>query len=227
VNELDPILVLSGLTVRRRERAILWDVSTHVQRGSIHVIAGPNGAGKTTLLMTVLAQAPFSGRIVAHWRRSGAVGYVPQTFNVDRALPVTVADFLALTRQRRPVCFGISRRVRERIAELLAAADLSGFENRPLSALSGGELRRVLLVHALNPVPELLILDEPATGLDERAGRRLEETLLTMSRRNGVSVLMVSHDFEQARRIADRVTVLDRTVVADGRAGDTLSRLPR
>ena len=88
--------------------------------------------------------------------------------------------------------------------------------------LSGGELRRVLLANALDPAPELLILDEPAGGLDQGASAGLEDVLVALKDREHVSVLMVSHDLHQVRRIADRVTVLDRRVVADGSPADTL-----
>ncbi len=216
------ILSIAGLTVRRGREAILTDVSFDVARGSIHVVVGPNGAGKSTLLMATLGQTQFTGRITASWQRGGTVGYVPQSFAVDRTLPVTVADFLALTRQRRPICLGIGPAMRARILELLRGVGLPDFSGRPLSVLSGGELRRVLLAHALDPLPELLILDEPAAGLDAAAGRWLEEMLVSVRERDGVTVLMVSHDQEQARRIADRVTLLDRAVVADGPAGEAL-----
>jgi zinc transport system ATP-binding protein len=163
----------------------------------------------------------FDGRIVVHWQRDGRIGYVPQTFVVDASLPVTVEDFLALTRQRRPVCFGVSRPTRDRVASMLNEVGLAGLERRALSVLSGGELRRVLLANALDPIPELLILDEPASGLDEGGVQQLEE-LLRMLKERGTTVLMVSHDLEQVRRVADRVTVLDRSVITEGPPADTL-----
>jgi zinc transport system ATP-binding protein len=216
------ILSIAGLTVRRGREAILTDVSFDVARGSIHVVVGPNGAGKSTLLMAALGQTQFTGRITASWVRGGTVGYVPQSFAVDRTLPVTVADFLALTRQRRPICLGIGPAMRAQILELLRGVGLPDFSDRPLSVLSGGELRRVLLAHALDPLPELLILDEPSAGLDAASGQWLEEMLVSIRARDGVTVLMVSHDHAQARRIADRVTLIDRAVVADGSASETL-----
>jgi zinc transport system ATP-binding protein len=112
--------------------------------------------------------------------------------------------------------------MRARILELLRGVGLPDFSDRPLSVLSGGELRRVLLAHALDPLPELLILDEPAAGLDAASGQWLEEMLVSIRARDGVTVLMVSHDHAQARRIADRVTLLDRAVVADGTASEAL-----
>ncbi|HUP41289.1 MAG TPA: ATP-binding cassette domain-containing protein [Vicinamibacterales bacterium] len=197
---------ISGFTLRTGRQVLLSDFSLTVERGTLHAIVGPNGAGKTTLLSAMLGVVPFEGRIVAHWKERGRIAYVPQQFQVDRTLPVTVADFLALTRQPRPVCFGVTRGTRTRVTQLLDRVSLNGFADRPLAALSGGELRRVLLANALDPLPELLMLDEPASGLDERSVRWLDETL--MSLKGEMTVLMVSHDAEQVRRIADCVTDL-------------------
>jgi zinc transport system ATP-binding protein len=212
------LLEIDGLAVRRHREALLDDVRLHVRRGSIHVIVGPNGAGKSTLLSAVLGQIPFEGRIAMNWTGAGTIGYVPQSFAVDPTLPVTVADFLALTRQRRPVCLGLTPSARIAIARLLDRVGLSGLERRPLAVLSGGELRRVLLAHALDPEPELLLLDEPTAGLDEAAVQILDGILLASKRTGHTTVLMASHDLEQVRRVADRVTVLDRRVVVEGSA---------
>jgi zinc transport system ATP-binding protein len=215
-SEATPLLEIDALVVRRHHEALLDEVRLHVRRGSIHVLVGPNGAGKSTLLSAILGQIPFAGRIALNWCGAGTIGYVPQSFAVDPTLPVTVADFLALTRQRRPVCLGLTRSARLAIARLLDRVGLSGLDRRPLAVLSGGELRRVLLAHALDPEPELLLLDEPTAGLDESAVQILDEILLTSKRTGHTTVLMVSHDLEQVRRVADRVTVLDRRVVVEG-----------
>jgi zinc transport system ATP-binding protein len=210
------LLEIDGLGVRRHQEALLDRVTLRVQRGTVHVIVGPNGAGKSTLLAAMLGEIAFDGRIVLNWSGTGRIGYVPQSFAVDPTLPVTVADFLALTRQRRPVCLGLTAATKSAVARLLDRVGLAGLDRRPLAALSGGELRRVLLAHALDPAPELLVLDEPAAGLDESAMRILDEILLGLKRSGQTTVLMVSHDLEQVRRVADRVTVLDRRIVAEG-----------
>jgi zinc transport system ATP-binding protein len=202
----DPLIEISGLTLRPGRQPLLSNCSLAIERGTLHAIIGPNGAGKTTLLLTILGVEPFDGRIVAHWAGRGRLAYVPQQFHIDRTLPVTVADFLALTRQRRPVCFGVAPATRMRISQLLDRVKLAGFDDRPLSALSGGELRRVLLANALDPLPELLILDEPASGLDETSMRWLDDTLTSL--KGEMTVLLVSHDADQVRRIADHVTDL-------------------
>ena len=209
-----PLVEIDGLTIRRHREALLDRVSIRVPRGSLHAIVGPNGAGKSTLLLALLGQIEFDGRITLNWRGDGAVGYVPQTFPIDPTLPVTVIDFLALTRQRRPVCFGISAATRAKAAALLSRVGLSGLERRPLAVLSGGELRRVLLAHALDPEPELLILDEPGSGLDEGAAQWLEDTLAAMKQSGRTTIVMVSHDLERVRRLADEVTFLSRGLVA-------------
>jgi zinc transport system ATP-binding protein len=216
------VLEVSGLTVTRDGQTILSDVSLNVGRGTLHAIVGPNGAGKSTLLQAVLGQIAFDGRILAHWQRSGRIGYVPQSFVVDRTLPITVSDFLALSRQKRPVCFGISRSTALRVSTLLRRVGLEGFERRQLSVLSGGELRRVLLTHALDPTPELLILDEPTTGLDQASLKWLEDVLNDARDRDGVTTLMVTHDFDRVRQHADRVTIVDGRVLADGTPDEAL-----
>jgi zinc transport system ATP-binding protein len=217
------LLDIRRLAIYRNREALVDEASLRVARGSLHVIVGPNGAGKSTLISAVLGLIPFDGDIVLNWERSGAIGYLPQTFAVDPTLPVTVEDFLALTRQRRPVCLGISATSHHKVGTLLARVGLSGLERRPLAVLSGGELRRVLLAHALDPEPELLILDEPTSGLDEAAAAWLEETLTTIKRSGHTTILMVSHDLDQVRRVADRVTVLDRRIVAEGTVTEVLA----
>ena len=202
----DPLLEISGLTLRLARQALLSNFSLTVERGTLHAIVGPNGAGKTTLVSAILGLVPFDGDIVAHWAGRGRIAYVPQHFQVDATLPVTVGDFLALTRQARPVCLGLSAAARTRVSRLLERVNLSGFDSRPVSALSGGELRRVLLANALDPLPELLILDEPGAGLDAASARWLDDTLVSL--KGEMTVLMVSHDSEQVRRIADRFTSL-------------------
>jgi zinc transport system ATP-binding protein len=210
------LLEVTALSVRVHQEALLDRVDLRVGRGSIHMIVGPNGAGKTTLVSAILNQMPFEGRIQLNWTANGAIGFVPQSLIVDPTLPVTVTDFLALTRQRRPVCLGVSRSVRAEVGRLLDRVGLRELENRSLAVLSGGELRRVLLAHALDPEPELLVLDEPGAGLDETAMQAFEDTLRGLRRTGHTTILMVSHDLEQVERLADAVTVLDRRVVAHG-----------
>jgi len=203
-----PLLEIDRLGVRRDGRRVLAGVTLAVEPGTIHLLVGPNGAGKSTLLAATLGRVEFTGTIRLHWRGTGRIGWVPQSFVVDPTLPLTVLDFLALARQRWPIALGVRRATRRRVAELLVRVGLDGFAARPLGQLSGGELQRVLLANAIAPAPELLLLDEPASGLDEPAVALLERILRELTAA-GSAVLMVSHDLGQVRRLADRVTVLD------------------
>ncbi len=218
-----PVLEIRALSVVRDRRRLLSSIALDVAPGSLHFLVGPNGAGKSTLFLAVLGLIEFAGSIRFHWRRSGRIGYVPQLFTVDRTLPVTVGEFLAMPRQRRPVCFGIAHSTRRRLEALLAEVGLERFLDRPLGALSGGELQRVLLANAIDPPPELLLLDEPGSGLDEVAARRFEEILLHYANVLGTGVLMVSHDLGQARRIAHHVTLMDRDSCRSGSPTEMLT----
>jgi zinc transport system ATP-binding protein len=226
---------LAHVTARRQGRPVLDDVSLQIRAGEIHLLVGRNGAGKSTLLLALLGQVPFSGDIRLYFQRpqtgrlplgaafpSGAIGYVPQTFAADRTLPITVAEFLALSRQRWPVCLGVRPRTRARIAALLARVGLAGFEGRRLGELSGGELRRVLIGNALDPAPELLFCDEPATGLDPEATAELDRTLLALRDAHRTTIVMISHDRAQVRRLADRVSLLHDAVLRTGPAAEVL-----
>lgn len=218
-----PIAIeLSKVTIRRAGRLVVDAASLQITQGTIHVIVGPNGAGKSTLLAAMLGQIAFDGKIDITCRGSGEVGFVPQSFIADRTLPITCAEFLALPRQQRPVCFGVTSAASERIAKLLARVGLTGFERRRIGELSGGELRRLLIANAIDPAPEILLCDEPAAGLDAAAAAELDKLLIGLRDEHGTTIVLVSHDREQVRRIADRVTRLEVTVRETGKPDEVL-----
>ena len=136
----------------------------------------------------------------------------------DRSTPVSVQDFLAAARTNAPVWWKIRNREKEEIIKMLDAMDCGYLAKRRLGALSGGELQRVLLAAATNPVPDLLILDEPVSGMD-MAGLDLFYRRVTELRdQYHMAILLVSHDLSLIRRYADRVVLLDKTVIAQGDA---------
>ncbi len=217
------------VSVVRGPERVLDRASLVVERATIHALVGRNGAGKSTLVSALLGALPFEGRITIEWahrprRDAPGLGLVPQRISVDPSVPLTVRDFLAAARQRWPVALGTSRAVRARIDAMLAAQGLPGYATRRLGELSGGELQRVLLAHALDPEPELLVLDEPGTGLDPASQAHLERTLAE-ARARGMTILAVVHDLGLVERLADRVTVLDRRVVASGAPAEVLGEL--
>lgn len=221
MSDAAPVLTARGVRVVRDGRALVDGVDVSVDRGSIHAVIGPNGAGKSTLLAALLGHIEFSGDVKIHPRAGGRVGYVPQAFPVDRTLPLTVTEFLALSRQRRPLCLGVKRAVRASIGALLERVRLGGFGARTLGSLSGGELQRVLVANAIDPAPELLMLDEPASGLDQAALGCVEDVLVEL-RDAGTSAMLVSHDPLQVKRLADRVTWIDVRVQRTGPVADVI-----
>jgi zinc transport system ATP-binding protein len=201
---------------------ILQDVSFHVRAGTIHCIVGANGGGKTSLVRSLLGQMPHTGHIRIHWNDNRLVGYVPQSLDFDKSLPITVLDFMAMATQRRPVFLGVSRARRAAIVARLEQLGLSGKLDTKLGALSGGERQRVLLAQALIPEPALLVLDEPTTGLDLAGKGTLERTLQAFTAEGG-TVVWINHDIVQVNEIADSLTYINRTVILDGAPRDVLA----
>jgi zinc transport system ATP-binding protein len=219
-----PLLAVEEVSVLREGRPLLDRVSLELAHGSVHGLVGKNGAGKSTLLAAILGGLEHRGTIRLSLKKGGRIGYVPQRFHVDPSLPVTVADFLLAFRQRRPVCLGLGSEGRATATRILERVGLADRRDRPLGALSGGELQRVLFASAIDPLPELLILDEAGAGLDEASTAELERTVLEGRKDGRLSALLVAHDREQVRRLCDRVTVLDAKVIDQGPTEDVLAR---
>jgi zinc transport system ATP-binding protein len=217
-----PSIAVENVSLRLGNTQILEDVNFSVRAGSIHCIIGANGGGKTSLLRSLLGQMPHSGRITINWRDGRVVGYVPQTLDFDKTLPVTVRDFLAMASQARPIFLGVSREHRKRIDDALEHVGLAGKSGYKLGSLSGGERQRVLFAQALLPEPALLVLDEPMTGLDV-AGHDILERAIVDFARGGGTVLWINHDILNVYEIADALTYIDRKVLLDGPPRDVLA----
>jgi zinc transport system ATP-binding protein len=183
-----------------------------------------NGSGKTTLLRAILREVPCSGRIEFHCGHDHTrptpqhVGYVPQKLRIEANLPLTVRDLLALALQRRPLFLGIGRRIRRVMEGLLEGVWMSPeLLDRPVEKLSGGELQRVLLALALYPEPELLLLDEPASGIDFQHEKKFYDLIADLNRRTGVTILLVSHELSVVSEHAHHVLCLkDGRVQCEG-----------
>ena len=192
-----------GVTLRARGVNLIERLDLAVAAGTIHALVGRNGSGKSTLLRAFLGETDFTGELGC----IDPIGYVPQQFEPDATVALTVGEFLALTRQRSPLFLGRSAS-RARVARALDRVGLRHLEQRPLCELSGGERRRVLLGHAFEPEPPLLLLDEPTEGLDAAARERFVE-LLRAARAAGSGALLVTHDRALVAACADEVTDLD------------------
>jgi zinc transport system ATP-binding protein len=210
-----PTLDFADVSLTLGRTTILDNVTFQVRPGSVHALVGPNGGGKSSLIRTLLGQMPHQGRLSLQWPgEPGTIGYVPQALEFDRGLPMTVDDFMAAMCQRRPAFLGLSKHYAKAIGEALERVGMQDKRKRRMGALSGGERQRVLLAQGLIPAPQLLVLDEPMSALDE-AGIRVFERLLGDWRATGITVLWIEHDLEAVGRLADHVTGLNRRVLFD------------
>ena len=132
-----PSIEFERVNLRLGATTILEDVSFKVRAGTIHCIVGANGGGKTSLVRSLLGQMPHSGRISIEWREGRVIGYVPQTLDFDKSLPITVGDFMAMATQRRPVFLGVSKARRDEIDRMLERLGLNGKRKAKLGSLSG------------------------------------------------------------------------------------------
>ncbi len=205
--------------VKLGDTPVLQDVNARIPRGSSTAVIGPNGAGKTSLALAILGQEPYTGEIefCGHRnRKSVCFGFVPQKLQFDRDIPMNVLDYLLAGLQRMPLFFGYSKRYKERAMEILAEVECTHLAARPFGALSGGEIQRILLAAALLRNPEILILDEPTSGVDFKGGQLCCELLHKIRAKRGFTQLMISHDLATVAAHADHVICLKGTVIAEG-----------
>ncbi len=212
---------LDGVSVRRGGQTLLQDVSMHIHCGQLTVLIGQNGAGKTTLIRSLLGEIPHTGTI-RHLDSAGreishlTTGYVPQHLSFDPEMPLTVRDFLASSMTRRPVWTGVSKRIAAEVDRVLTEVEAGGLADTPLGRCSGGELQRVLLGLALHPAPDLLVLDEPVSGIDRNGLKLFLDTVRHLKETRHIAILLVSHDLRLVREYADHVVLLEKNVLTQG-----------
>ena len=220
-------LKVQDLGVDMGSAEILQHVSFHLHCGEIVALIGPNGAGKSSLFKAILGQLPYTGSI--EFQRAGGdktrplIGYVPQSPAFDRGDPVSVFDFFAAAVDPWPVFLPAPRRLRERVKTCLERVHGEQLIDKRMGALSGGELQRVLLALALEPLPHILILDEPLSGVDIEGERQLLDMLDEVRTQYDLSILLSTHDFATLEEYADKVILLQSTVLEAGKPAQVLS----
>ncbi len=226
-----PLVSFRKLQVVRGGRVILGDVTADIPRGGITALVGLNGSGKSTLLRTLLGEFPYKGEILFrcghdHSRpRPEHVGYVPQRLALDSRLPITVRDLFGLAlNRRRPLIFGFGKTVASRAKAILERVRAPGILDVPVDGLSGGQLQRVLLALAIDPQPELLLLDEPAAGIDFHDEQAFYELIRDLNRETGVTAVLVSHDIPTVAQFATHALCLQNgSIQKEGHPRDVLN----
>ncbi len=224
-------LSVENLCVKADNRHLIENITFSIEEGRIAAIIGPNGAGKTTLIKAILGLIPYEtgsvtlfGHLLKHGKSHNKIGYVPQRLEFDRTFPLTVSELLHFTIPPR-YSFPFHRKKGEEahIDRLLKTVGAQDLKERRIGSLSGGELQRVMIAKAIVNGPRLLILDEPASGVDIEGQERFHDLVKRLNKEKGLTVILISHDLNVVYRFADDVLCINRRLVCTGRPEETLT----
>ena len=216
---------VNNLSVKRGGQEVLNNVSFTANHGETLALIGQNGAGKTTLLKAILGNVEYTGTIkffnsenknIIHPK----IGYVPQRLSFDRNTPMTVLDLFCANFSNMPVWFGHSKKIKKKAFEILEKVDAHKNLDKPIGRLSGGELQRVLLAFALEPRPDILLLDEPVSAVDRKGIGKFYSLIESMREDFHMPVILVSHDLGHVEKYATSYALISSTVVEMGAAKD-------
>lgn len=212
---------VENLSVTIGTNNILKDINLHFHCGELTSIIGPNGAGKSTLLKALLGEIKHTGKLSyvgtsSKGVTSPIIGYVPQYLNFDLSTPASVLDLFIACNSQTPVWLYSSKKYRNKVSESLSRVKAEYLIDRKLGALSGGELQRVLLALALDPMPNILLLDEPVSGIDQNGLELFYDILIDVKSKYDLSIILVSHDLDLVAKYADKVVLLKGTVLCSG-----------
>ena len=221
---------INNIGVKIGNEVILKDVSIHIHCGELTVIIGRNGAGKSTLLKAILGEIEHTGDITFMDKKDNItkkikIGYVPQSINVEKHMPTTVYDLFASCITHIPVFLRKDKKIYEEIKTHLKIFGAEKLIDKSIGDLSGGELQRVLIAIATKPTPNLLILDEPVSGIDRNGIKEFYNIISKLKTEYDMSIIMVSHDLDLAKKYADKVILLDKQVIKEGKPEDVFKSL--
>ena len=214
------MITVSNLGMQFGGQWLFQHVDLQFLPGNCYGIIGANGAGKSTFLKAILGQRECEGVIAfsepGQRSKKPRIGYVPQSPAFDPSDPVSVSDLFACCMSRRPAFLGLGKAMKDTVAECLSRVHGEELVNKRVGTLSGGELQRVLLALALEPIPNILILDEPLSGVDVEGMGTLMDMLDEIRKNYDLSILMTTHDFSLLPRYADQVVLIDHGVLIQG-----------
>ncbi len=218
---------IKNISVRDGEHVILEDINLHIHCGKITIIIGRNGAGKSTLMKAILGEIKHEGQIEFQDLRDETfenliMGYVPQYLNVEKNNPMSVYDLFASFISNYPVFLPKSKKIYQKVKEQLSIFKADELIDKRICDLSGGEMQRVLLSIAISPVPNLLLLDEPVSGIDMVGMELFYHNIAKLKQEYDLAMIVISHDFDFVRKYADHVILLDKTIIKEGTPEEVL-----
>lgn len=216
---VEPLIRCDALSVAYGSSFALENVTFHVRRGEFVGVVGPSGSGKTSLLRAVTGSVP-AARGSVEVSAGTRIGYVPQVESVDWNFPITVAEVLTMTRTRR-LWPSITTQERDDMSSVLASLGLAGLEHRHIRELSGGQQQRVFVARAMFGKPDVLLLDEPTSGVDVRTRHEVLHLLHDLHD-GGSTIVLTTHDLNGLASHLPRLVCLNREVIADGPPRETL-----
>lgn len=219
---------MKDIGVKIGKNQIIEHVNLHIHCGKITCIIGKNGAGKSTLIKAIVGELPHEGTIEFKDMKDNGlsdmiIGYVPQHLNISKNTPTSVYDMFAGYISRIPVFLWKSKKLYQRIKEQLALFEAQDLIDKAVCDLSGGELQRVMLSIATMPIPNLMLLDEPVSGVDHNGMELFYRNIDKLRRDYDLAIILVSHDFEFVRKYADYVILLDKTIIKEGTPKEVLT----
>lgn len=215
-----------GVTIGKTK--IIEHINLHIHCGKLTVIIGRNGAGKSTLIKAMIGEIKHEGSIEFRDMKQDAlsnlrIGYVPQHLNVEKNTPTSVYDMFASFISNRPVFLKRSKKLYQQILKQLEMFEAQDLIDKRVCDLSGGELQRVLLSIACTPTPNLLLLDEPVSGIDRNGMELFYRNIDRLKREYDLALILVSHDLEFVEKYADHVILLDKSIIKEGSAEEVLN----
>ena len=219
---------MKDIGVKIGKNSIIEHVNLHIHCGKITCIIGKNGAGKSTLMKAIVGELAYEGEIQFKDMKDNGlsdmiIGYVPQHLNISKNTPTSVYDLFAGYISRIPVFLWKSKKLYQRIYEQLSLFEAQDLIDKAVCDLSGGELQRVMLSIATMPVPNLMLLDEPVSGVDHNGMELFYRNIDRLRKEYDLAIILVSHDFAFVRKYADYVILLDKTIVKEGTPKEVLS----
>ncbi|MFA5987576.1 MAG: metal ABC transporter ATP-binding protein [Candidatus Paceibacterota bacterium] len=209
----DNILDVTGLTVSFDGQEVISDINFSVKKGDVFAVLGPNGAGKSVLFRALVGLVAYKGAVV--WKKDIKVNYVPQRLSIEKDFPIDVGEFMAI-------------RAGKNSAVISKALELTGLDgnfilDKKLASLSGGQFQRVMIAWSILNDPDVILFDEPMTGIDVGGEETIYNLLYKLNKTRGTTILIISHDLGMVFKYSTSVLCLNKTMFCLGHPHEVIT----